>query len=155
MRINPLENSEIRSNKVEEKRKLKKKSKYGKRSVNEPDFFDVFEDAEAEALEKRLNEMVDAIIQAGNDLARSPTKRNLTKYKEKIREFLKFVEKKLYKIADNMDFTADKPRLHVIAEKIDRKLEELTNALLAAERPTLNIMARVGEINGLILDLIR
>ena len=155
MRINPLGDSELRSNKIEEKRKLKKKSKYGRHSINEPDFFDVFEDVEVEALEKRLNEMIDAIIRAGNDLARSPTKKNLAKYKERIREFLKFVEKKLYKVADNMDFSTNKPRLHVIAEKIDEKLEDLTNALLAAERPTLNIMARVGEINGLILDLVR
>ncbi len=155
MRINPLGDGDVKSTKVEEKKKAKKKGFHHKKIVDDVGFFEVLDDVELEALERRLAELVDEIIEAGNDLARSPTRRNLEKYKKKIKEFLKLVEKKLYKLSGRMDLESKKPKLHVVAEEVDKRIAEIAEAVFKAERPTLNIAARVGEINGLILDLLR
>ncbi len=155
MRINPLGDGDFKSTKVEEKKKAKKKGFHHKKIVDDVGFFEVLDDVELEALERRLAELVDEIIEAGNDLARSPTRRNLEKYKKKIKEFLKLVEKKLYKLSGRMDLESKKPKLHVVAEEVDKRIAEIAEAVFKAERPTLNIAARVGEINGLILDLLR
>ncbi len=155
MRINPLGDGDLKSEKIEEKKRAKRKKKKGAFGVEEPGFFDVLEDVELKALEERLAELVDEIVDAGNELSRSPTRRNLERYKRKVKEFLQLVEKKLYKLSGRMDLETRKPKLHVIVEEINEKLDELTKALLEAERPTLNLAARVGEINGLIIDLVR
>ncbi len=153
MRINPLGDGDLRSSKVESKKTSKKGKKKISGDKEKVGFFEILDETEAELLEKKLEKMVDEIIEAGNDLARSPTPRNLERYKEKIREFLKLIEKRLYKISGKIDIETKRPKLHVIAEKINEKLEELARALFQAEKPTMEIAAKVGEINGLILDI--
>ena len=155
MRINPLGDGDLKSNKVEEKKKAKKKGKKYTSGVEDVGFFDVLEDVELEVIERRLAELVDEIVEAGNELSRSPTRRNLERYKRKIKEFLQLVEKKLYKLSGKVDLETRRPKLHVVVEEINERLEELTKALIEAERPTINLAARVGEINGLIIDLLR
>jgi len=155
VRINPLGDGDLKSNKVEEKKKAKKKGKKYTSGVEDVGFFDVLEDVELEVIERRLAELVDEIVEAGNELSRSPTRRNLERYKRKIKEFLQLVEKKLYKLSGKVDLETRRPKLHVVVEEINERLEELTKALIEAEKPTINLAARVGEINGLIIDLLR
>ncbi len=153
MRINPLGDGDLRSNKIEEKKKTSKKRKKGKGVEEKGGFFEILSDSEVNFLEKRLQELVDDIVEAGNDLARSPTLGNLERYRSKIREFLKLLEKRLYKISGKVDLETKKPKLHVVVEEINDRLEEIAKALFEAEKPTINIAAKVGEINGLILDI--
>ncbi len=156
MRINPLGDKDIEgSRKVEEKKKSSKKRRKYRKAVEEKSFFEVLDDTEIEELEKNLQEIVEGIIKAGNELSRSPTPRNLDIYKEKIKRFLKLIGRKLYRISGKMDLESGSPKIHVVVEKVNEKLEEIADALFSSEKPTLNIAARVGEINGLILDLLK
>ena len=151
MRINPLGDGDLRSNKIERKKTIRK-GKKAKRS-EEKGFFEILSESELDLLEERLQILVDEIVEAGNELVRSPTPSNLEEYKSKIKDFLKLIEKKLYKISGKMDLKTNMPKLHVVVEEINEKLEELAKALFEAEKGTLNIAAKVGEINGLILDI--
>jgi uncharacterized protein YaaR (DUF327 family) len=155
VRINPLEDGDLKSNKIEENKKAGKKGKKKHKTVEEKGFFEILDDTEADLLEEKIQELVEDIIEAGNELARSPTQKNLMVYKEKIKQFLKLIEKKMYRVSGKMDLETSQPKLHVVVEKVNEKLEELAKALFASERPTLNIAARVGEINGLILNLLK
>ncbi len=151
MRINPLGDGDLRSNKVERKKTIRK-GKKTERSEGKG-FFEILSESELDLLEERLQILVDEIVEAGNELVRSPTPSNLEEYKSKIKDFLKLIEKKLYKISGKMDLKTNMPKLHVVVEEINEKLEELAKALFEAEKGTLNIAAKVGEINGLILDI--
>ncbi len=155
LRINPLGDGDLRSGKVEEKKKAGKKGKRRYKTIEEKSFFEVLDDAEAEELERKIQELVEGIIEAGNELARSPTPKNLSVYKDRIKRFLKLLEKKMYRVSGKMDMETRQPKLHIVVEKVNEKLEELAKALFSSERPTLSIAARVGEINGLILDLLK
>jgi len=151
VRINPLEDGDLKSSGIEKKKKLLKKSRV--KSPEKVSFFDVLEEAEAEELEKKISLIVDEIVSTGNELVRSPTPQNLSKYKEAIKKFLKLIEKKLYKISGKLDTSTGAPRLHIVVEKIDEKLKELAETIFSSERATINLASKVEEINGLILDL--
>jgi hypothetical protein len=79
----------------------------------------------------------------------------LKNYKHSIKEFLKKIEKKLYKVKEDIDMDNETPRLHVIAEVVDNKIKEITDSLMNKEKNTLFYASRVEEINGLLLDLYR
>ncbi|QAV32361.1 hypothetical protein SAMN04488510_10812 [Fervidobacterium changbaicum] len=151
MRIEPPSNDpKFKSSSVKGK-KTSKKEHIG--SSEKSSFLGVFEEAENEAIRKTIEEMISDVVEAGNDFVRSPTSENLKRYKEKIKNVLKYVEKNLYKLAGKYDYALSQPRLHIIVEQIDERLEQLTNLLIEAEKNTLKLAEKVGEINGIIFDL--
>ncbi|QTA38414.1 YaaR family protein [Thermosipho ferrireducens] len=151
MRIEPPGDPKIKSGAIKKKKTSKKKKVSFEGEVK--GFFDVLMDVEEEVINKEIERVVQEILDAGNDFVRSPTPDSLKKYKEKIKEFLKLIEKKLYKLGGKMDYSTNSPRLHIIVEKVDQKLKDLADKLMTAESGTINFAARVEEINGLILDL--
>jgi hypothetical protein len=79
----------------------------------------------------------------------------LKRYKNAIKEFLKLIEKKIYKLAGSFDMNSGRARLHLVVEEVNEKLMDLTEKIMKNERPTINLAARIEEINGLILNLYR
>ena len=152
MRIDPLGGEPLKNQEVKGK-KVKRGSSI--REVKKGDFFETLGRIEAEKLEELLHEAVEEILEAGNDLVRSPTSVNLEKYKNAIKRFLKLVEKNLYKLAGKVDPATGRIRLHMIAEEVNEKLQELAEKVMSGERRTINWVAKVEEINGLILNLYR
>ncbi|MEJ5257922.1 MAG: YaaR family protein [Fervidobacterium sp.] len=151
MRIEPPSNDpKLKSSNIKGKKSHKKESVH---SEIKSSFAGIFEEAESEAIKKTIEEMVSEVVEAGNDFVRSPTPENLKKYKERIKNILKYVEKNLYKLAGKYDYSLSQPRLHIIAEQIDERLEQLTSLLMQAEKDTLKMAEKVGEINGIIFDL--
>lgn len=153
MRIEPPSNDPKLKSGVIKGKKTHKKDEVSKK--NESTFLGIFEEAEEEIVRKTIEEMVSEVVEAGNDFVRSPTPDNLKKYKERIRNVLKYIEKNLYKIAGKYDFALSQPRLHIVAEEIDEKLLQISSLLMEAEKDTIKLAQKVGEINGLIFDLYR
>lgn len=112
-------------------------------------------DISVEQFEKLLKEALEEVIESGNELVRSPTPSNLKRYKNAIKEFLKLVEKKLYKLSGSFDMTSGKAKLHVVVEEVNEKLMDLAEKIMKNEWQTINLAARIEEINGLILNLYR
>jgi uncharacterized protein YaaR (DUF327 family) len=146
----PLNDPKLKSSPVKGKKTSKKDFV---KSKSQSDFFGIFEEAETEAIRKTIEEMVSEVVEAGNDFVRSPTHENLRKYKERIKNVLKYIEKNLYKIAGKYDFSLSQPRLHIVAEQIDERLMQISSLLMEAEKNTIKLAEKVGEINGLIFDL--
>lgn len=153
MRIEPPSNDPKLKSGVVKGKKTQKKDEISRKK--ESTFLGIFEEAEEEAIRKTIEEMVSEVVEAGNDFVRSPTPDNLKKYKERIKNVLKYIEKNLYKIAGKYDFALSQPRLHIIAEEIDEKLLQISSLLMEAEKDTIKLAQKVGEINGLIFDLYR
>ena len=134
-------------------KKSKKTSRTGK--IERREFFDIMRDVSVEQFEKLLEEAVEEVIESGNELVRSPTPSNLKRYKNAIKEFLKLVEKRLYKLSGSFDMTTGRAKLHVVVEEVNEKLMDLTEKIMKNEWQTINLAARIEEINGLILNLYR
>ncbi|HCZ05791.1 MAG: uncharacterized protein PWP37_1693 [Thermotogota bacterium] len=137
--------------------KKEKSKRTGKKSSQSDatGFFAVLSEKECEVLEKNLQETLDEILDSGNAFVRSPTERNLRRYKESIKKFLMLLEKRLYRIKDSYDIREKKVRLNQVAEIVDQRLKEIAEKLMENERSTLNFAAKIDEINGLLLDLYR
>ncbi|MGM0640563.1 MAG: YaaR family protein [Thermotogota bacterium] len=154
MYINPTGNNKSENSKKTKKSKRKKTSSTNSKSI-EDGFFDILSNTEYKISEKEIKKLMDEILNFGNRFVKSPTQNNLKNYKHSIKEFLKKIEKKLYKVKEDIDMENDSPRLHVIAEVVDNKIKEITDAVMIKEKNTLFYASRVEEINGLLLDLYR
>jgi len=152
VRIDPLGGESLKNQEVKGK-KSKRTSRTGE--VDKKEFFDIMKDISVEQFEKLLKEALEEVIESGNELVRSPTPSNLKRYKNAIKEFLKLVEKKLYKLSGSFDMTSGKAKLHVVVEEVNEKLMDLAEKIMKNEWQTINLAARIEEINGLILNLYR
>jgi hypothetical protein len=151
VRINPLEDGKFRSSEVKKKKKIKFKSSSAVRSMDSTSFFEVLEEAEEEKLDELLERLIRQVVKSGNNLVRSPTQENFRSYRESIKDFLKVIEKKLYKIGKQLS-SVD---LHLIVQEVDNRLEKIAAELFEAERGAILLSARVQEIYGLLMDLYR
>ncbi|GAB4319008.1 YaaR family protein [Pseudothermotoga elfii] len=151
MRINPLEDGKFRSSEVKKKKKIKFKSSSAVRNTDSTSFFEVLEEAEEEKLDELLERLIRQVVKSGNNLVRSPTQENFRSYRESIKDFLKVIEKKLYKIGKQLS-SVD---LHLIVQEVDNRLEKIAAELFEAERGAILLSARVQEIYGLLMDLYR
>lgn len=148
MRINPLEDGNVKSHHV--KNKKISKSKLSARSSQETGFLDVLEEVEEETYNQLLEKTIRTVVDTGNELMRSPTQENFKKYRESVKQFIQLVEKKLYRIEKNVGVD-----LHVVVNQIDEKLNEIATALLQAESGAIKLSAKIEEIYGLLINIYR
>jgi uncharacterized protein YaaR (DUF327 family) len=138
-----MKSHQIKSKKVS-------KSKLSARASQEIGFLDVLEEVEEETYNQLLEKAIRSVVDTGNDLIRSPTEENFKKYRESVKQFLKLVEKKLYKIVRERGID-----LHVVASQVNEKLNEIADALLQAESGAIKLSAKVEEIYGLLINIYR
>jgi len=138
-----MKSHQIKSKKVS-------KSKLSARASQEIGFLDVLEEVEEETYNQLLEKAIRSVVDTGNDLIRSPTEENFKRYRESVKQFLKLVEKKLYKIVRERGID-----LHVVASQVNEKLNEIADALLQAESGAIKLSAKVEEIYGLLINIYR
>ncbi len=107
-------------------------------------------DSQKHALEQALSE----IDKKGKALTEERTIENLYIYKEMIREFIEEVLDKGFELKERRGFSrAGRTKILRTVSEIDKKLIDLTNIILRREQRELNLLKRVGEIQGLLVDL--
>lgn len=100
----------------------------------------------------------DAMDSAGEELKSFQSAENMEKFRKKTSQFMKYIVKVNY----NFIRTRPQKRLRngrminslYQIEVIDKKLNQLASEMLFTHRRNLNLLARVEEIQGLILDLL-
>ena len=97
----------------------------------------------------KIEELLDKIKAAGERLKRTKTKEDVVEYKEQIQSYLTFVLENYYRIRQDFEMG----RLLIRVEIINSKIEELTNILLEQQKENFEIVGRIDEIAGLLLDL--
>ncbi|WP_282035244.1 YaaR family protein [Metabacillus indicus] len=102
----------------------------------------------------QLNGMLASVEEAGRRVAKSRNMRDLARYKSLVKRMMKeAVEYGLQlKQSSSFDFTGSS-RNHTTVLEIDRQLIELTEALLQEEQSSIDILAKIGEIKGLLMNL--
>lgn len=101
-----------------------------------------------------LDLLMKEISKRAEKLAKSCTIQDLKNYKRSVREFLKETIGKAYQAQDGMGWdSAGKHKLFVLVKKVDEKLEELSFELLQEQRDNLELLNRLDEIRGLLVDM--
>jgi len=95
--------------------------------------------------------LVKNVDQQAKLLLGNPTMAGIAAYRDAVRKFLKSVTDKLGKLEKRTD---RRNRTLVIIRSLDEKLENLTKAILEDQEKSLELLARLNEIRGMLLDLL-
>ena len=97
--------------------------------------------------------MMDITVQ-GERLARHMDIRDLKRYRGLIKEFLNEVVYRSHKFSrENFLDRRGRHRVYGIIRKIDETLDQLAEELMLDEKDHLAILSRIGEIEGLVVDI--
>ena len=124
--------------------KVVKKSAGGEFSAN-------LDLARREDAENDLAEMLKKINKLGEELKEKPGPEKIKEYKSRIKEYLSFVLKHYYKLTPN--YGRYSAQLLIRVEVINRKIEELTAEFIRQQKGAIDIIGRIDEIAGLLVDL--
>ena len=109
------------------------------------------EESDAEAAE-----LLDAIFEAGDNLKRHSDLSSLRAYKEAVRQFLSVVVKRGLDVEHQQSGTdVLKRKRYALIRVVDDKLERLAAGMVSNQHNQIALLAKVDEINGLLVDLRR
>lgn len=115
------------------------------------DFSSSMDMANNKHAEKELRDLMERINKLGEDLKDKPNLDGIREYKKRIKEYLSYILKHYYKISPNYGRYSNQVLLRV--EVINSKIEELIDAFLQQQKGTIDIINRIDEISGLLVDL--
>lgn len=109
---------------------------------------------EEAALADRLNLMMEEIVMQGDKIIKRMDVKDMRKYRSLIKEFMNEIVNRSHKFSrENFLDRRGRHRVYGIIRLVDEKLDELAKELVKDERDTISILAKVGEIRGLLLDI--
>lgn len=102
----------------------------------------------------RLEKLLTKIEEQGKTLAETRTVEELRKYKQMVKEFMDDAVKLGLSLEEHKGFNRrGRTKVYKIVREVDRKLLDLTDAVLNEQKRSLDILAMVGEIKGLLVNL--
>ncbi|NLY29926.1 MAG: YaaR family protein [Firmicutes bacterium] len=123
-------------------------------SLRHSPFLTALQETMDERDEESLARSFAAIDEAAEALRRSVTLRNLKRYKELVREFIRMLTARAYAVQREAGFDRyGHRRLYTIVAKIDAELEALTREVMEAQSDQIDWVSRLDEIRGLLLDI--
>lgn len=106
-------------------------------------------------LQEKLNTMLKDISVQGNLIARHMDISEMKKYRLKIKEFLNEIVNRSHKFSrENFLDRRGRHRVYGIIRLVDANLDELAKLLMEDEKKHVEILSRIGEIEGLLIDII-
>jgi len=103
---------------------------------------------------EKLTKLVAEIEDQGKVLADKRTVDHLRKYKKLVKEFLDEAVQNGLQLEEQRGFNRrGRTKIYKIVKEIDSKLIDLTNTVLDKERSSLDILQKVGEIKGMLINI--
>lgn len=105
-------------------------------------------------LQAKVDELMNDITAQGNRLAQHMDIRDMKKYRGLIKDFLNEVVYRSHKFSrENFLDRKGRHRVYGIIRLIDSNLDELVSELVSDEKDHISILSKIGEIEGLLLDI--
>lgn len=106
-------------------------------------------------LQEKLTSLMEDITAQGEHLAKHMDIRDMKKYRKTIKEFLNEVVYRSHGFSrENFLDRRGRHRVYGIVRLIDANLDKLAEALMEEEKNHLDILGRIDEIRGLLLDIL-
>ncbi len=106
-------------------------------------------------LQAKVDTLLSDITAQGNRLAEHMDIRDMKKYRGLIREFINEVVYHSHKFSrENFLDRRGRHRVYGLIKLIDANLDELAQELVKDEKDHISILGRIGEIRGLLLDIL-
>ncbi|MDR0784598.1 MAG: YaaR family protein [Treponema sp.] len=107
--------------------------------------------------QETINGLMDEIHSRGDELKNRPLPQEILRYKKAVRDFLNFIVKNAYDIEKQTGVRRKREECQKVFLQVkvaDQKLEQLATVILAGQVDQMKILARLEEINGLLVDLL-
>ena len=106
-------------------------------------------------IQAKVSALVNEISEQGKKISKRTDIRDMKRYRELVKSFLSEVVYRSHKFSrENFLDRRGRHRVYGIIRLIDENLDELAEELLKEEKDNLAILTRVGEIEGLLLDIL-
>lgn len=110
---------------------------------------------EEDGLQERLGAMFDEITMQGNKITKHMDVKDMKRYRALVKDFLNEIVNRSHKFSrENFLDRRGRHRVYGIVRLIDQNLDDLAQELMKEEKDHLSILAKVGEIRGLLLDIL-
>ena len=107
------------------------------------------------SLEEKLNLLLNNISVQGQLIARQMDIRDMKKYRGLIRDFMNEIVNRSHKFSrENFLDRKGRHRVYGIIRLVDENLNELAEELIKDETDHIAILNKIGEIEGLLLDIL-
>ena len=105
-------------------------------------------------LQQRLQLLMEQITMEGDKLSKRKDLKDMKHYRSLVKEFLNEVVTRSHSFTrENFLDRRGRHRVYGIIRRIDENLDELAQELMKDEKDNLAILAKLGEIRGLLLDI--
>ena len=106
-------------------------------------------------LQAKVDALSNDITAQGNRIAQHMDIRDMKKYRGLVKDFLNEVVYRSHKFSrENFLDRRGRHRVYGIIRLIDKNLDELASELVEDEKDHIAILDRIGEIKGLLLDIL-
>lgn len=110
---------------------------------------------EEQELQARLSTLMEEITMQGNKLAKKRDVRDMKKYRGLIKDFMNEIINRSHAFSrENFLDRKGRHRVYGIIRLVDENLDELAQELMKDEQDHLSILSKIGEIRGLLLDIL-
>ncbi|MGN0376916.1 MAG: YaaR family protein [Suilimivivens sp.] len=117
--------------------------------------FTLVSHVEEQELQARLTTLMEEITMQGDKLAKKRDVRDMKKYRGLIKEFMNEIINRSHSFSrENFLDRKGRHRVYGIVRLVDENLDELARELMKDEQDHLAILAKIGEIRGLLLDIL-
>lgn len=116
--------------------------------------FTLISNIEEKDLQEKLGNMMQEITEQGEKIAKHVDIKDMRKYRELVKGFLNEVVNRSHKFSrENFLDRRGRHRVYGIVKLVDKNLDELAGELVKEEKNHLEIVGRIDDIRGLLLDI--
>ena len=117
--------------------------------------FTLISHIEEQELQARLSTMMEEITMQGDKLAKKRDIKDMKRYRGLIKDFMNEIISRSHAFSrENFLDKKGRHRVYGIIRLVDENLDELAKELMKDEQDHLAILSKIGEIRGLLLDIL-
>lgn len=117
--------------------------------------FTLISSIQEKELQEKLNGLMQEISNQGDILSKHMDIRDMKKYRGLVKSFMNEVISRSHEFSrENFLDRRGRHRVYGIVRLVDKNLDELAQELMSDEKDHLNILSKIDEIKGLLLDII-
>lgn len=116
--------------------------------------FTLISNIEEKDLKEKLGNMMQEITEQGEKIAKHMDIKDMRRYRELVKGFLNEVVNRSHKFSrENFLDRRGRHRVYGIVKLVDKNLDELASELVKEEKNHLEIVGKIDDIRGLLLDI--
>lgn len=101
--------------------------------------------------------LLDNVTMSADNLKSNPFKEAFADYRKKISQFMRFVVKNCYDVEESLgtpSVRVPRPKKKYLVKVVNDKLDQLAREILENNVNQLKMLAKIEEINGLLVDML-